>query len=91
MQWEAAMVFPTSTCAWLPLPSPEAEDAEKGLRRNRGFLKLIWPLFRRVGREAQQPGTLPALCCCCDSSYQLKILAAYASLLLGKASEIALG
>lgn len=25
-------VFPTSACIQLPLPSPEAEDADKGLR-----------------------------------------------------------
>ena len=37
MEWEAGMVFPTSARARLPLPSPEAEDAEKGLRGDGGL------------------------------------------------------
>lgn len=28
MEWDVEMVFPTSACVWLPLPRPEAEDAE---------------------------------------------------------------
>lgn len=33
MEWEAGMVFSVSAHAQLPLPSPEAEDVEKGLRQ----------------------------------------------------------
>lgn len=33
MEWEAGMVFSVSARARPPLPSPEAEDVEKGLRR----------------------------------------------------------